>query len=96
MTNFPVWLLYHCPCVSNASLRTFVQNKVIRSGVLIQMMQEHLHEDFPLPMQFSFDEFPFENAILISCKKDLVSHFISDPYSCFYYYLRRHFSFVND
>ena len=46
--------------------------------------------------EFSYDEFPLGNTMLISCKKDLTSHFILDPYSSFHYYLRRHFSFLND
>ena len=46
--------------------------------------------------EFICDEFPLENAMLISCKKDLISHFVLDPCTCFHYWLRRHFSFVND
>ena len=66
------------------------------SGVLIDATQIDLVEDYDLAMQFSYVEFPLENAMLLSCKKDLTSHFILDPYSCFHYYLTRHFSFVND
>ena len=59
-------------------------------------MRIDLVEDYDLSMQFGYDELPLENAMLISCKKELTSHFILEPYSCFHYYFRRHFSFVND
>ena len=96
MTNFAVWCLYHCPCVAEATFRIFVQSGYITSGVLTEAMQMDLCEDFDLSKEFSYDEFPLENAVLISCKKDLTYHFVLDPHTCFRYYLRRHFSFVKD
>ena len=92
--NFPLWRLYHFPCAASACLRVFVQKNITTSGVLVVMIQMNLHEDYDLSHQFSFDEFPLANSILISCKKGLVSHFILDPCSCFHYYVRRHLSFV--
>ena len=44
---------------------------------------------------FTYEMFPLENSLLITCRTDLITSFVLDPYSCFYYYVRRHFSFVN-
>ena len=60
------------------------------------MIQTDLHEDYDPGKQFCFDEFPLENSILVSCRKDLVCHFTLGPYSYFHYFVRKHFSFVND
>ena len=96
MTILSVWRLYHYPCVASTCLRIFVQNNVTTSGVLNQMVQLDLHKDFDLSRQFSYDEFPLENNILISCKKGLISHFILDQFACFHYYFGRYFNFVYD
>ena len=95
MTNFTVWRLCHCSCVGEAAFRIFVQSGYITSVILIEVMQMDLSEDSDLSQEFSCDEFPLENAMLVSCKKDFTSRFVLDPYTCFHYYFRRHFSFVN-
>ena len=80
MANFVVCRLYHFPCAASACLKLFVQNNVAISGVLIEMIPMDLHEDYDLACGFSFDEFLLENSLLISCRKDLISHFILNPY----------------
>ena len=60
MTNFPVWLLYHCSCVAETALRIFVRANYIMSGVLIDAMQVDLVEDLISPRNLAMMSFPWK------------------------------------
>ena len=60
------------------------------------MIQIDLNEDYDLACRFSFDQFPLENSLLVTCRKDLITHFVLDSYSCFHFYDARYFDIIND
>ena len=87
--NFTVWHLYHCPCATDYALNVFINMNITISG-LIMSLSELSNEDF------CYEMFPYENSLLIACKKDLIASFVLDPYACFHYCKRRHFSFISE
>ena len=57
---------------------------------LIMFLFEVSKEDF------TYEMFPLENSLLITCRRDVIMSFVLDRYSCFHDCVRIHFSFVNE
>ena len=74
MTNFTAWRLYHCPYSAKIAFIIYMESGLITSGLLREPLEMDLSEYYGDSKEFICDEFPLENAMLISCKKDLISH----------------------